>query len=266
MRAQLHIITLWSPPSLSEGSLHRSFDYSRMQLKKGSVSLSVMCDVAVNFSHGWHLGVNRTHRCQHKSCSDRHTAPQSSFSHFSLWSCSVFSSSRSHRSTLCSPAQWWTCSLSSIRASKSSANWSVPTLRSSATTWRDSPRWLSPFTECLHLISHSNVIYISHCNCALIPLSCFFLLDHRQCPAVLCWHYCEGLSKSCQEGESGRCLRCFEGEDITVCIDIKKEKFGTTRHQMEICVGGINSGDWFNSLIWVLFLRWTQFGVCGQVD
>lgn len=44
------------------------------------------------------------------------------------------SSSRSRRSTLCSPAPWWTCSPSSIRALKSSASWSVPTLRSSETT------------------------------------------------------------------------------------------------------------------------------------
>lgn len=50
-------------------------------------------------------------------------------------SCLFFwlSSSRSRRSTLCSPAPWSTCSPSSIRALKSSASWSVPTLRSSAT-------------------------------------------------------------------------------------------------------------------------------------
>lgn len=50
-------------------------------------------------------------------------------SRLSFW----LSSSRSRRSMLCSPAPWSTCSPSSIRALKSSASWSVPTLRSSET-------------------------------------------------------------------------------------------------------------------------------------
>lgn len=46
----------------------------------------------------------------------------------------LFYSSRSHQSMLCSPAPWWTCSLNSIRALKSSVNSNAQTLRLLATT------------------------------------------------------------------------------------------------------------------------------------
>lgn len=66
----------------------------------------------------------------------------------SLWFSMVFFSSHlsacssSRRlSTLCSPALWWTSSLSSTRALRSSRSWTAPTPPWWASTTDASPRW-----------------------------------------------------------------------------------------------------------------------------
>jgi len=207
MRTLFPIITLWLPPSLQSKDFKRTHLASLRQLLRGQFCSS---------SHGWWPLVesNTTLSVSHRRVVA--PAPQSTLLIFSLCSLFSISSSRSRRSTLCSRALWWTCSLSSIRALKSSASWSVPTLRLLATTWRDSPRWLSPphaLTECVCLSAHLNV-------------TPFFLVDYRQRPAVLRWHHSQGLSKSCQERESGRWLSL---SFLFHALSIMYQSFGTTR-------------------------------------
>lgn len=95
----------------------------------------------MNFSNGWSSGA-----IQPLTVSVNHAqifVLLLTFSPLVLFFFFTFCSSRSRPSTLCSPALWWTCSLSSIRALKSYANLSVQILRLLETTWKDSPRWLT---------------------------------------------------------------------------------------------------------------------------
>lgn len=116
--------------------LCKSLNCGQMQLKRGQFHCLWHITALLNQTpHFWCWMTVLQHQHHHRTAS--HSFPP--------WSCSFFSlsSSRSHQSMLCSPAPWWTCSLSSIRALKSSANWSAPTLRLLATIWKDLPRWLS---------------------------------------------------------------------------------------------------------------------------
>lgn len=192
-RARFPIITLWSPPSLWYESLHESFDYSLMQLKWGQFSC-LWCVTVL-----W-------------------TSPMDGLSSILNpvgWCCSVSVASYTFPSYAVlssrSPVPGY------VRArfvlllgggrvlSAQSELWNHPQagVPRPSDSWQLHEEIRQGDPQLPELLSHDNAKYFLwqfftfHCLC-------FCLLDYRQCPAVLRWHHSKGLSKSCQERESGR--------------------------------------------------------------
>lgn len=155
--ALLSVITLWSPLWLLSRCFHGSLFTNHLTALAGCcswVSCAQLCTCSLwRYTPHFYMRVVQ-HRHLHRNVSN--ASPTGSL--FSL------SSSRSRQSTLCSPALWWTCSPSSIRALKSFANWSALIHKSSATIWKDLPRWL---TSAATTKSLTELWYkeISHCDC-----------------------------------------------------------------------------------------------------